>query len=123
MNESEALAVLNDELSIYRQLPYFELLPLVGRCTTIERTGSSGTKYQIEMQVSVDDPKLNTLRVAGAIDDGSLWRQITPTCGDFIIAPDGSFVRNNSSRCGPNESLDASGGRVFRKLTRPAILE
>jgi len=92
MDTTEALAVLHDELALYRVLPYSELLPLVDRSSTIERTGPSGTKYQIEMQVFVDDPKLNTLRVAGAIDDGSLWNAMLPTCGDFIIAPDGSFV-------------------------------
>jgi hypothetical protein len=92
MDKSEALATLNDELSLYRRLSYSELLPLVDRSSTIERTGPSGTKYQIEMQVLVDDPKLNTLRVLGTVDDGSLLRAMFPTGGDFIIAPDGSFV-------------------------------
>ena len=53
MDEREALAVLNDELSLYRLLTYSELLPLVDRSSTVERTGPSGTKYQIEMQVFV----------------------------------------------------------------------
>jgi hypothetical protein len=92
MDKTEALAVLNKELAFYRVLPYSQLLPLVNRSTTVERTGPSGTKYQIELQVIVDDPKRNTLRVAGAIDDGGLWNAMVPACGDFIIAPDGSFV-------------------------------
>jgi len=92
MDESEARIVLNEELSLYRVLPYSELRVLVDRNSTVERTGPSGTKYQIEMQVLIDDPQRNTLSVAGAIDDGKLWRAIVPMCGDFIIAPDGSFV-------------------------------
>ena len=77
MDETEALAVLNEELSLYRVLSYAELLALIDRSSTVERAGPSGTKYQIEMQVFVDDPKRNTLRVAGAIDDGSLWRAMS----------------------------------------------
>lgn len=92
MDESEARSLLNEELSLYRVLPYSELRALVDRNSVVERTGPSGTKYQIEVQVLIDDPQRNTLRVAGAIDDGKLWHAIVPMCGDFIIAADGSFV-------------------------------
>jgi hypothetical protein len=92
MDEPEALAVMSEELALYRVLPYADLLPLIDRSSTVERTGPSGTKYQIQVQVLVDDPKRNTLRVAAAVDDGTFWRAVSPTCTDFIIAPDGSFV-------------------------------
>ena len=92
MDKTEALAVLNKELSLFRVLPYPDLLTLVDRSSTLERTGPSGTKYQIEMQVLIDDPRRHTLRVAGAIDDGTFWRAVSPLCDSFIVALDGSFV-------------------------------
>ena len=91
MNESEAKAILEYELTQYRRRSYLALLSLVDRSETVERPAPSGVTYQIEMQVCFDDAARRNLRVTGAIDDGG-WRALKPMCDDFIMAPDGAFV-------------------------------
>jgi hypothetical protein len=91
VGDIEAKAILDQELSRYRRRSYSELLSLLDRIETFERVSPSGVTYQIEMQVFFDDESQRTLRVMGAIDDGG-WRALKPMCGDFIMAPDGSFV-------------------------------
>lgn len=91
MDKIEAKSILNKELANYRKWSYEELLGLVDESQTIERIASSGTTYQIEIEVLIDDEALKTLRVSGAIDDGG-WRAFSPLCEDFIIAPNGSFI-------------------------------
>src|SRR6266446_3334005 len=82
MDEAEARSVLNDELSQYRATSYSDLVALVDISKTIERTAPSGTTYQIEMQVLIDDRQRKTLRILGAIDDGSFWRAVSPLSDD-----------------------------------------
>jgi hypothetical protein len=91
MDKAEAQSLLSQELSRYRELPYAELFSLIDHSETVERTAPSGVNYQIEMQVSVDDVSLQTLRVMGSIDDGG-WRAFSPLSDSFILSPDGSFV-------------------------------
>ncbi len=91
MDEAEAKLILEQELSRYRKRPYRELLSLVDDVETLERGSPSGLTYQIEVQVLFDDVSRKTLRVMGSIDDAG-WRALKPLCGDFIVAPDGSFV-------------------------------
>jgi hypothetical protein len=91
MNEIEAKEIVERELTQYRRRSYSELLSLVDRSVTVERQSPSGVTYQVEVQVSFDDEAHRNLRVMGAIDDGG-WRALKPTCGDFIVAPDGTFV-------------------------------
>jgi hypothetical protein len=90
MNESEAKLILMRELSRYRKLSYTELLALLGSIETCERASPSGITYQVELEVFFVDAKQNVY-VMGCIDDGG-WRAFKPLCGDFIVAPDGSFV-------------------------------
>ena len=92
MNTVEAKSILENELSRYRKLSYGELLSLLDKAETFERSSPSGAVYQIEMQIFFDDnSNRTTLRVSGEIDDGG-WRAFSPLCDDFLIAPDGSFV-------------------------------
>ena len=92
MDQTEARQVLTEILAQYRQLSYSDLLARNDQPVTVERVGPSGTNYQIEMQVFVDDSHRQTLRVLGAIDDFSARWTRSPLCDDFIIAPDGTFV-------------------------------
>ncbi len=85
--------MLSQELSRYRERPYAELFPFIDSGETFERIAPSGVTYQIQIQIVVDDAKRQTLRVAGAVDDGG-WRALSPLCDDFILAPDGSFSCN-----------------------------
>ena len=91
MNEVEAKSILSHELSHYRERSYQDLFSLIDNSQTIECIAPSGTTYQIEMQVFMDDPSRRTLRVMGAVDDGG-WRAWKPLCDDFIMAPDGSCI-------------------------------
>ncbi len=91
MNTKEARSILSDVISDLRELPYEELSRFIEDPGLLEMTGDSGTWYQLEIIVFIDDPKAQTLRVSVGIDDGG-WRAFYPVTDDFIIAPDGSFV-------------------------------
>lgn len=92
MDKVEARAVLGDEVEKLRACPYSDLVErLLDKQETFEVTGSSGTRYQVELQAFWDDEPAANLRVIGAIDDGG-WHAFAPLSDDFILAPDGSFV-------------------------------
>lgn len=93
MDHEEALDVLGRFLIPLRELSYAELRERTtnGVIDIHEATGASGAMYQVEIQYFWDgDPGVN-VRVLGAVDDGGL-RALMPVAGDFIKAPDGSFV-------------------------------
>jgi hypothetical protein len=55
----------------------------------------TGTQYTVETQSFFDDPRQigGDLRVMVSIDDGRGYRALVPLTESFIIAPDGTFVR------------------------------
>jgi len=57
----------------------------------LEVTGTSGTHYQIEVEIFWDNKPNGNARVLGLIDDGGI-RAFLPLSEDFIMTPDGSFV-------------------------------
>jgi len=91
MDNGEARAVLQEHLQTYRQRPYGELVALLGKPQVAEVRGASGATYQIEVEVHWDHRPGGALRVLGCVDDGG-WRALKPLSGDFILAPDGTFV-------------------------------
>ncbi|MDP8931731.1 MAG: hypothetical protein M3O70_24980 [Actinomycetota bacterium] len=91
MDTREARKILLEVISDLRKLSYEELSRFMDEPGLLEITGDSGTWYQLEIIVFIDDPKVQTLRVSVGIDDGG-WRAFCPVTDDFIIAPDGSFV-------------------------------
>ena len=93
MDKNEARALLTQHLTSYRQRTYDDLVRLEGTNSVIVVCGPSGTEYQIEIEVMWDSPreKVNIL-VMAAIDDGRLPGALSPLCGSFILAPDGTFV-------------------------------
>lgn len=91
MDKTEALQLLEQTLTGYRDRTYAELQELIAEPEVREVVGPSGAKYQIEVQSFWDDGRGGNLRVLGAIDDGG-WRAFSPLCSDFIMAPDGSFI-------------------------------
>jgi len=96
MNKQEAKVLLANELDGWRQRPYVDLVPLVGgEPVTGEVQGREGDRYQYEIQVLWDSSPGGDIRVLGAIDDGGI-RAIVPLTGDFIMAPDGSFIGEDS---------------------------
>ncbi len=91
MNKKEASEILGEVVATLRRLSYEQLLQFRGEPDVREIVGDSGTWYQVEVMAFTDDPKSGNLRVSFGIDDGG-WRAFFPLTGDFIIAPDGTFV-------------------------------
>ena len=92
MNKDEARAVLEAELAGLRNETYSALVQRMSESVlTCERSGPSGAKYQLEVQVFWDDHPGGNIRVMGSIDDGR-WRAFVPLSSDFIKSSDGSFV-------------------------------
>jgi hypothetical protein len=92
VDKVEARATVAAEVEKLRECSYPELVErLLGRQETLEVTGPSGTRYQVELQAFWDNEPAANLRVVAAIDDGG-WRAFAPITEDFIIAPDGSFA-------------------------------
>ena len=91
MNKQEALQILRQHLSRYRERPYAELVKLQDDQEVCEVTAESGVMYHLEFQAFIDEPSKHTLRVLGSIDDGGI-RAFFPLSEGFIITPDGSFV-------------------------------
>jgi hypothetical protein len=93
MNRGEAQRIIGDKLDELRDLSYEELCETyLDETVTAEVEGPlSGTLYQLEIEAFWDDGPHGNLRVMVAVDDGGL-AAFKPMTGDFIIAPDGSFV-------------------------------
>jgi hypothetical protein len=91
VDKSEARSVLREYMARYKARSYAELADKISRLDVCEARGASGTNYQIEIQVVWDDKQRRTLRVLGAIDDGSL-RAFLPLCEDFVMKQDGTIL-------------------------------
>ena len=92
MDTTEARLILEKELARYRSRSYDELVATVGNADVLERTGASGTEYQLEIVSFSDHGAIGDIHVIASIDDGSFWHSFRPVTGDFIVRPDGSFV-------------------------------
>jgi hypothetical protein len=91
MDNIEAKKVLAEEMARYRAMPYAELILLLDQNKHIDTVSSSGTNFQIDVQVMWDDESKGALRIVGVIDDGG-WRAFAPLTADFILRPDGTFI-------------------------------
>jgi len=92
MDKQEAQAVLTEHLAQYRARSYADLAALIGQSGCVEIKGASGVPYQVEVNVAWDDKPGGDVRVLASIDDGGFRSAFRPLTGDFIKAPDGSFV-------------------------------
>ena len=84
MKEDEARLILKEQLDRLRGQGY--------RPVGFEVAGLSGTGYNIDIEAVRDHERGRDLRVWVLIDDGSVWRSLSPLNDNFIIRPDGSFV-------------------------------
>jgi hypothetical protein len=92
IDKAEAKRLAAERLLELRAIPFVELVDrLIGRQETDEVTGSSGARYQLEVQGLWDRKEGADLRVMVLVDDGGL-RAFAPVSESFIMAPDGSFV-------------------------------
>ena len=89
MDKAEARAALNEYLETYRAKSYEDLKRLTNEVDTCERTGPSGTAYQIEIMVFWDDKPTGVISVIGAVDDGG-WRAYSPLTFHVLVSPDGN---------------------------------
>jgi hypothetical protein len=90
MNKTEARDILRSELARFADQSYADLAKCVGSPYVVERAGSGGARYQIEIEVLYDDPR-NTggdLRIIGSIDDGTFLAALRPLTEDFIFVND-----------------------------------
>ncbi len=91
MDEREAKAVLDEQLSRYRNMSHAELRSLIDNPSAFGVCGPSGTLYGVEIEVFWDRERGKDLRVIGSIDDGGA-RFTKPLSEDFIMREDGAFV-------------------------------
>jgi len=91
MDSGEARTLLGKEIARLRKQSYDELRRRVDAPETIGIEAGPDRRYQVEIQAFWDQRKDGDLRVLVSIDDGGL-RAFAPMSGDFIVAPDGSFV-------------------------------
>ena len=94
MDKEEAREILVKELNIFQAKSYAELAALIGLEQVMERTGQSGTGYQLEVLVLWDDLRKpeGGIRVLASIDDGKFRSIFKPLTLDFIKGPDGNFI-------------------------------
>ena len=89
--------IIADRLKALRRLSYADLRQRRTEtpCETV--VGPDGWKYQVETLVSWDSPRRNegNLRVIVSIDGGGV-SAFKPLVGTFIMAPDGSFIGEDS---------------------------
>lgn len=88
MDKIEAKRILDIELLRLRSQPFEELKKLLSCPLIVERTGSSGASYQLEIQALWDEPGEveSDLRVIGSIDDGGFLSAFMPLSADFLIS-------------------------------------
>ena len=101
-------------------------ITIVGRLshTTVVKKSNAKGQYAADLDpdtydVTAGAPGFKTVtRTTGVVRGSRSYM-------DFVLYPGdtGSPIVNPSARTQPNESLDASGGSVFRIMTGPAMLE
>jgi hypothetical protein len=83
--------LLHDVIVEYQARPYHELAQHIGQDDVRTVRGSDGREYQIEVEAIWDDQPGGSIRVVGAIDDGS-FRSGLPLSEDFLATPEGKFI-------------------------------
>ena len=91
MDRNEAHGLLRRQLDRHRSRSHGELQSLIAEPEVVERVGSSGTHFCIEVLAVWDSDVGGDIRVIGSIDDGG-WRAFKPLTDDFIIRPDGTLA-------------------------------
>jgi hypothetical protein len=96
MNKIEARELLQSKVTRLRALRYSDLLALLESPQVEQIVGPSGAVYQLEIEAVWDRSPGDNLRVLASIDDEG-WRAWSPLAEGFILAPDGSFVDEDST--------------------------
>ena len=72
MDKAEAKKIVTEQLARFSD--HAQLVPFVEsqHVENFEVLGTSGTRYQVEVQFFWDDGRKRTIRVVGSIDDGGV---------------------------------------------------
>jgi hypothetical protein len=89
VNKVEARNLLEGFLEELKNRSREELLGLISNPVCIERTGKSGTVYQIEYEAWWDFEPGGDLRIIASIDDGGLLSALKPLTADFLVSSQG----------------------------------
>jgi hypothetical protein len=94
MSKEEAFALANSKLEELRLKPFHDLKKFIGSegARSMEVLGSSGKRYQFQIEALWDNPSKEHLRVMVLIDDYSFLRALRPWSVDFIVDPQGNFI-------------------------------
>ena len=98
MNIDVAYVLIDAELRRLLELPYSELIKLVGAREVKEVFGEDGTSYQVQVKAIWETTRNKDVRVIVSVDDGG-WRALRPLTQNFVMRPDGSFVEESRGRC------------------------
>ena len=90
MNREDALSAVAAAAERYIGRSHVDLAALIGRPETLKAKGAAGTVYQVEVSVFWDDQPGGAIRIALAVDDGSLRGLVPLTC-DGLVAPGDVF--------------------------------
>ena len=91
MNDDVAYILMDAELRRLLDLPYSELIKLVGARQFREVVGEDDNAYRVRVEAAWAIPKKKDVRVLVSVDDGS-WRTLRPLTQGFVVRPDGSFA-------------------------------
>ncbi len=86
MHKKETIQLLAEELRIYEGRSYAELVQRIGENLVVERKGSNGASYQVEIQILWDSKPDGAIRVIASIDDGG-WRAFLPLTDSILKTP------------------------------------
>jgi hypothetical protein len=91
MHEEIPRDLLHSVVAEYEARPYRDLAQHIGQPDVRTARGRDGREYQIEVEAMWHDQPGGTIRVVGAIDDGSL-RPGLPLSEEFLAMPEGKFI-------------------------------
>ena len=68
MSKTEAKAILDAEIDLFRTMPYADVVASIGQVYTCERVGVSGATYQVEIEAFWENSAKKRVRVVGSCD-------------------------------------------------------
>ncbi len=92
MDKVEARGLLEEFLEELQKRSREELLGLIANPVCIEKTGKSGTVYQIEYEALWDFEPSQDLRIIVSIDDGGLLSAFKPLTANFLVSSEGKVL-------------------------------
>jgi hypothetical protein len=85
MNKVEARELLVEFLDDLKNRSREELRGLIANPVCLEKTGKSGTVYQIEYEAVWDSEPGGDLRIIASIDDGGFLSALKPVTSGFLL--------------------------------------